>query len=246
MTSSSFSRLRGCWLAALLAGAYVLCISMPAVRGADEVWQSPPAKAAGGPIVFQSVLVEDQDEQPAAAGKAAAQKLKAAMGDVPLKAVIVSECFEDAENKQALLAGIASVIPAEIVFGQSTYGSFTQAGSGGFDTVCLLGIGGDGIGVCGGADQGPGRGQADFRGARSADQAAFAGCRRHVDRQARARTPSDRLAVLMADAHSPKNQFLVEGAQQTAGRPISRSPAAARTRTPARRSSTIAGQTHER
>ena len=120
---------------------------MPAACGADDVWQSPPAKAAGGPIVFRAVMVEDQDEQPTAAGKAAAEQLKAAMGDVPLKAVMVSECFEDQENKQALLAGVCSVLPADLVFGQATYGSFTQAGCGGFDTVCLLGIGGDGIGV---------------------------------------------------------------------------------------------------
>ena len=33
----------------------------------------------------------------------------------------------------------------EIVFGKSTYGSFTQEGCTDFDSVCLMGIGGEGI-----------------------------------------------------------------------------------------------------
>ena len=131
----------------VVAWACVPGIQVPSASGADDVWKSPPADTAGGKIVFRAVMVEDQDEQPAAAGKAAAEELKAAMGDAPLKAVIVSECFEDQANKQALLAGVCSVVPSDLVFGQATYGSFTQAGCGGFDTVCLLGIGGEGTGL---------------------------------------------------------------------------------------------------
>lgn len=183
---------------------------------ADDVWQSPLAQSAGGSLVFRTVMVEDQDEQPAAAGKAAAVQLKAAMGDVPLKAVIVSECFEDLENKQALLAGISSVLPPDLVFGQSTYGSFTQAGCGGFDTVCLLGIGGDGIGVSAALIKDLGVAKLTFE-----QHEAQIKQRLHesgaalVDKLARGER--DRLAVLLADAHSPKNQFLVEGVQQRLG-----------------------------
>jgi hypothetical protein len=161
-------------------------------------------------------MVEDQDEQPLAAGKAAADQLKAAMGDVPLKAVVVSECFEDLENKQALLAGICSVFPSEMVFGQATYGSFTQAGCGGFDTVCLLGIGGDGIGISAALVKDLGVAKLTFE-----EHEAEIKQRLH-DAGAKLmgklpRSERDRLAVLQADAHSPKNQFLVEGVQQVLG-----------------------------
>ena len=161
-------------------------------------------------------MVEDQDEQPTAAGKAAAEQLKAAMGEVPLKAVIVSECFEDQENKQALLAGVCSVLPSDLVFGQATYGSFTQAGCGGFDTVCLLGIGGDGIGVSAALVKDLGVAKLTFEEHEAQiKQRLHAAGAKLAGKLARGE--SDRLAILMADAHSPKNQFLVEGVQQVLG-----------------------------
>lgn len=216
MTSSSFCRFRSCWLAALFAGACVLGISTPTARGADDVWQSPAANAAGGQLVFRAVMVEDQDEQPTAAGKAAAEQLKAAMGAVPLKAVIVSECFEDQKNKQALLAGVCSVLPSDLVFGQATYGSFTQAGCGGFDTVCLLGIGGEGIGVSAALVKDLGVAKLTFEEheAQIKQRLHEAGAKLAGKL---ARGERDRLAILMADAHSPKNQSLVEGVQQRLG-----------------------------
>lgn len=208
-------RLSFCRCTALTALLCALSISASSLRSADDVWQSPAAQAAGK-FVLRTVMVEDQDEQPRAAGKATAEKLKGAMGDVPLKAVIVSECFEDAENKQALLAGVCSVIPPEIVFGQATYGSFTQAGCGGFDTVCLLGIGGEGIGVAAALVTDLGVAKLTFE-----EQEAEIKQRLHAAGAKLAgklpRTQDDRLAVLLADAHSPKNQFLVEGAQKALG-----------------------------
>ena len=213
MTLSSWFRFIGCGFAAL---ACVLCSPLPSARGADDVWQSPPADAAGGKIVFRAVMVEDQDERPTAAGKAVAEKLKAAMGDVPLKAVIVSECFEDHENKQALLAGVCSVLSSDLVFGQATYGSFTQAGCGGFDTVCLLGIGGEGIGVSAALVKDLGVAKLTFE----QHEAQIKQCLHDAGAKLAgklARAGRDRLAVLLADAHSPKNQFLVEGVQKVLG-----------------------------
>ena len=54
-------------------------------------------------VVLRVVMIEDEDENPVAAGKAAATALKKAMGDVALKAVIISECFEDREYKEEML-----------------------------------------------------------------------------------------------------------------------------------------------
>jgi hypothetical protein len=162
------------------------------------------------------VLVEDEDERPAAAGKQAATKLREAMGDVPLKAVLVSECFEDLEYKTALIEGVCSVIPADLVFGGATYGSFTQNGCKAFDSVCLIGIGGDGIGVSAAllTDLGVSKltfeqHEQEIRDRLHSGGAKLAG--------KLARTERDRLAVLIADAHAPKNQFLVEGVQKALG-----------------------------
>jgi len=216
MRSSSVSRVMGCRFAALATLAFAFGTAVPSAGMADDTWQSDPAAAAGGKIVFQAVMIEDQDEQPLAAGKVVAEKLKAAMGDVPLKAVVVSECFEDLENKQALLAGIRAVLPSEIVFGQATYGSFTQAGCGGFDTVCLLGIGGEGIGVSAALVRDLGVAKLTFEEHEIQIKQRLHKAGAELTAKL-ARGERDRLAVLLADAHSPKNQFLVEGVQQALG-----------------------------
>ncbi|NLF73464.1 MAG: hypothetical protein GX575_30880 [Candidatus Anammoximicrobium sp.] len=215
MRSSWSLRLPCRRLAALLVLVSVCGLWATSAPGADDVWRSAPACGAR-PLVFRTALVEDQNEQPAAAGKAAAEKLKQAMGDAPLRAVLVSECFEDAENKQALLAGVCSVLPREIVFGQATYGSFTQAGCGGFDTVCLLGIGGEGVGVAAALVRDLGVGKLTFEQHEAEIKQRLHAAGAKLASQL-ARVQDDRLAVLLADAHSPKNQYLVEGVQQVLG-----------------------------
>jgi len=79
-----------------LVAAVALASAPCGASAADDTWSTPEAKP-GGKIVIRAVMVEDEDEQPAAAGKAAAEALKKAMGDAPVKLVIVSECFEDCE-----------------------------------------------------------------------------------------------------------------------------------------------------
>ena len=94
---------------------------------------------AADPVVVKVVMVQNED--PSEAGKAAASQLRAAMGGVPLHAVFVSECFEDRESKSALLAGVCSELPKDIVYGGATYGSFTQEACTDFGAVCLVGFG---------------------------------------------------------------------------------------------------------
>lgn len=184
--------------------------------GADDAGNGPAAKP-GGKIVLKAVMVEDENEKPAAAGKAAAEALKQAMGGTALKAVVVSECFEDQEPKEKLLEGICSVVPKDIVLGGATYGSFTQDGCTDFDSVCLLGIGGEGVSVAAALVTDMGTSKLVFEEheplieKRLKDAGAkLAGKLRRTDR--------DRLLILVADAHSPKNQYLVEGVQQVVGK----------------------------
>jgi hypothetical protein len=183
-------------------------------QAAGDAWSSPPA-VAGGKIVFQVAAARNED--PAAAGKAAAEAIKRQMGGAPLRAVIVSECFEDRDNKEKLLEALTGVLPKEILVGETTYGSFTQAGCYDADSVCLLGIGGEGISVSAALVTAMGTAKLTFE--KNRDEivrrlhdagAALAGKLR--------RTPQDRLVILLADAHAPKNQPLVEGIQQVVGK----------------------------
>ena len=183
---------------------------------AEDVWQTPAAEGPGGRVILRTVLVEDEDEQPMTAGAAAARQLMAAIGDAPLKAVLVSECFEDRELKEELLRGVCSVIPKERVFGSSTYGSFTQQGTAGFDSVCLLGIAGDGVSVAAALVTEMGVSKLTFEENEGLIKERLNAAGKNLAGKLR-RTGHDRLLVLLADAHSPKNQHLVEGVQQVVG-----------------------------
>lgn len=198
--SSVLCAAAGLWLA---AGA----------RAADDHWASAPA-VAGGKIVVQVASAENED--PAAAGRAAAQSLKKAMGETPLKAVVISECYEGRSAKEKLLAGIAAVLPKEILLGSATYGSFTQAGCTDADAVCLLGIGGDGLAVSAALVTGLGTARLTFQDSRALIESRLQEAGAKLAQKLR-RSDQDQLLVLLADAHSPKNQSLVEGVQKVFG-----------------------------
>jgi hypothetical protein len=173
--------------------------------------------AEKGRIVLKIVMVEDEDEDPVAAGKAAAEALKKEMGDVRLKAVVVSECFEDREYKEKLIEGICSVLPKDVVMGGATYGSFTQDGCTDFDSVCLMGIGGRGIRVCARLAQNMGTAKLTFEQDQDLIKERLHAAGNKLAKKLR-RTDRDKVLILIADAHAPKNQYLVEGVQQVLGK----------------------------
>jgi hypothetical protein len=203
-------------LLCLIVVPAALFLTAPAVTAAEQAGRDDTTKTAGVNVVFKVVMVQDEDEAPAAAGKAAAKQLVAAMGDVPLKAVLVSECFEDWDFKGPLLEGVCSVIPRELVFGGATYGSFSQKGCTDFEAVCLMGIGGDGIDVSTALVTELGVSKLSFEDhEQKIKQQLHTGGAKLA--RALKRTDRDRLCVLIADAHSPKNQPLVEGMQKVLG-----------------------------
>jgi hypothetical protein len=138
------------------------------------------------------------------------------MTGVPLHAVIISECFEDQEYKEKLLEGICSVVPSDMVLGGSTYGSFHQAGCSDFDSVCLLGIGGKGVSVAAALvrDMGTSKLTLENDTAELTQRLRSAGTT--LAKKIR-KTDQDRLLIVIPDAHSPKNQPLVEGMQGVLG-----------------------------
>ncbi|GEM_PF-827093 len=201
-------------------GAIAL-LSILCVAGGISLRLISPASAeqidsASASVAFRAVMVEDERGDPAACGKQAAELLRQAIGTLPLKAVLISECFEDQETKAQLLAGLSSVLPSEVLFGGATYGSFTNSGCSDVDSVCLLGIAGDKIEVrpilvteLGTADLIFDEAQGLIRTRLvDAGQKLAKGLNRQSD---------DRLLILFADAHWPKNQFLIEGVHKVLG-----------------------------
>ena len=202
-----------------LVSACMLLIAAGRASGAptangDDAWSTPPAKA-DGKIVLEVASASGDD--PFAAGKAAAEALAKKMGDAPLGAVVVSECFEDDDRKAKLIAGVCAVLPKNRVVGGSTYGTFSQQGCSDFDSVSLLGIGGDGVSVSAALVREMGTSKLALDEHRERIEKLLRDAGAKVAKKLR-KTDQDQLLILMADAHSPKNQFLVEGVQQVKGR----------------------------
>lgn len=204
--------MRSFWSAAV-GGLLLVATGAPGVPGAEDTWASPEPKP-GGQLVLQVALAENED--PSAAGKAAAESLRRAMAGVPLRAVLLSECFEDQENKAQVLAAVASVLPADCVVGMATYGSLTRAGCSDADSVCLLGIGGEGVGVAAALVTSLGTSRLTVEEHRGQIERLLHAAGQELARKLH-RSPQDKLLILLADAHSPKNQFLVEGVQKIVG-----------------------------
>ena len=198
----------------LVAAPLALVVAAGCASGPAPVYESPPALPGGAVIMQVAALAENVD--PFAVGKAAAEGLLARMGDSDVHAVLIAECFEEEEFKRRVLDGVASVFPREVIFGGATYGSFGQAGCLDRDAVCLLGIGGPGIRVTAAVEEGLGVADLTMESDSAAIEKRLRAAGKRLAGKLR-RTDEDRLLVVIADAHSPKNQFLVEGAQQVMG-----------------------------
>ncbi len=163
-------------------------------------------------IVF--AVASSQEENPLAAGKAAATAAKARLGKSPLHAVIIAEAYEDKDQKAKVLEGVCSVFGKESVYGLSTYGSFSQSGVSSWESVTVLAIGGKDVAVTAVCRKDLGASALTM-----ADHAKQIETKLTAAGEALARQlPADaRLTIVLADAHSPKNGFLVAGMQKAAG-----------------------------
>jgi len=157
-----------------------------------------------------------QNSDPSLAGEQAAKTLQEQMGHVAPKIVLLTECFEDKAQKKQLLKGVCKVFPKEIVMGFATYGSFAQQGCLDTDSVSLVAIGGSPVSVAAALKKDLGIAALTMEN----DEEELTNRLRTGGSELATklvRRPDDRLMIIMADAHSPKNQFLVEGAQQVMG-----------------------------
>ncbi len=82
--------------------------------------------------------------------------------------------------------------------------------------MCLLGIGGPGVGVSAALVTSLGTSRLAYEEQRSRIEELLHAAGEKLGGKLR-RSPQDKLLVLLADAHSPKNQALVEGVQKVVG-----------------------------
>jgi hypothetical protein len=187
----------------LAAVAVVLCVASLAV-----------AEKPKGDVVLRVASASSDDPQ--AAGHAAAESLKQALAGAMPKVVLLSECFEDKANKEQVLAGVTAVFPKQIVLGAATYGSFTHAGCTDADSVCLAALAGSGVAVSTALVTNIGVSHLAYDTNKDVAGQRLRAAGTKLAESLR-RTPKDRLLVVLADAHSPKNQPLVEGVQKVLG-----------------------------
>jgi len=199
---------------ALLLLSVSACLAFAAGCAVNETHVSSPAQT-GGTMVMR--VASAQNDDPFEAGRQAALLLKEQMGQTAPHAVVLTECFEDKAPKKQLLKGVCSVFEKDIVFGFSTYGSFAQQGCLDVDSVGLLGIAGDGIATAATITRNLGiAGLTMDENKDELEHRLRAGGNELAAKLPR--TANDRLLVLMADAHSPKNQPLLDGVQEVMGK----------------------------
>jgi hypothetical protein len=152
-------------------------------------------------IVAGSGLSTEAD--PVAAGKAAAEQARKALGDKPAKVVLVFQSYPRAEQAK-VLEGIAAVFDKGITHGCSGLAAVTDKGNPAGKAVGLLALGGD-IEVA------------------AALSPTIAGKHHDAGKALAEKLPkmaNARLLILFGNCHVDSNKRLVEGAQEVVGKDL--------------------------
>jgi len=172
--------------------------------------------AAAETVVIKTVFVDDEQDKPFEAGRLAGKKLLDEMKGDDLQLVLMAESFDGKEAKEKLLEGLCSVLPKEKLFGLSTYGSFVRNSVGDGDRITLLGVGGD-VTVHAALQTKLGVALLKMDTAEEEIKTRLLQAGRTLAGKNQVADPN-RLDILLADAHSPKNGFLVRGILEKLGK----------------------------
>jgi hypothetical protein len=166
-------------------------------------------------IVMKTSGAEGGD--PFEVGKQAATVLKESLGTTTPHAIVMVDSFEEKALKEKALEGVTSVFPRETIYGGATYGVITQAGSLELDSVGLLAIGGSDIAVTSALAKDMGAAGLSLETDEEELSKALGESGAELGRQL---SGDGALMIVMADAHSPKNQLLIDGIQSVVGKEL--------------------------
>jgi hypothetical protein len=142
------------------------------------------------------------DKNAFAAGEAAAKKIKAQLGEAKPAVVVMAECYTEKADKAEALKGVTSVLGKDVVVSMAVYGIYTQEGAKDKSTVGLLALSGEGV------------------TARQALSDAIQGDFTNAAKRLAQKLPvkdDAKLMLVLADCHSPRNQFFLDGLQSVYG-----------------------------
>lgn len=201
--------------------SFVLVVALIAIAPGQALGQIPPGgtgKVALADNSKQIVLkiAKSDDEDPAAAGKVAASAVKKQLGDLPVKAILVGECFEGKEAKAKVLAGVCTVFDAALVHGGSTYGGFVQGGVAGGESVVVTAIAGRDVEIAIACVEKMNTTGLTLENNREELEKKLSAAGGALAKQF-TRSDKSRLLMVVADAHSPKNGSVVQGIQSVLG-----------------------------
>lgn len=182
-------------------------------------WVVPSEALAGDGqemVVATSLAFDEEGGQARATGQKAADMLKEQLAGAEAELVLMSECFETPEAKAEVLAGVAEVFPATKIVGLATYGSFDRVTCTDFDAISLLALGGEAVEVDSALVTELGTARMIF----DTQEEEIKKLLHAAGKKLAAELPEKedaRLCLLLADAHSPKIRYLVEGVQKELG-----------------------------
>ena len=199
------------------SGLFCACFVLLAAGCATGPQRAVAPPKPGGALVAATALARaGQGTDAYAAGRQAAESLKAKLSGVEPHVVLLAECFVDKADKARVAKGVASVFGNAKVVGLAAYGIYTRDGVADRQAAGLLALGGDGISVRTALVRDLKSKGLTLERDEAALKAALGGAGRSLAEQLPANGQT-RLLVVLADAHSPKNQLLLDGVQSVAG-----------------------------
>jgi hypothetical protein len=197
----------------------MLCLGLLAAGCATGPRQAVTPPKKGGSVVAATALARANPAKGVdayAAGRQAAEALRAKLSGAEPHVVILAECFVDKADKANAAKGVASVFGNASVVGFAAYGMYTREGVADRQAVGLLALGGDGIAVRTALVPDMKSKGLTLERDETALKAALGAAGRILAEKAGVNAET-RLLVVLADAHSPKNQLLLDGVQAAVG-----------------------------
>ena len=178
---------------------------------------STAAPTKGGAVILKTAMVENENAYEA--GRTAAEQLLTRLNGNNPHAILMVDCFDSKELKEQAIDGVASIFDANVIFGGAVYGMYTQDGAFDTDGVSLMAIAGNGVQVQTALAENMGASGLSLETQKDQLIKALNKGGESLAKQIQDVKTTD-LMIVMGDAHSPKNQYLLDGIQNITGKKL--------------------------